>query len=89
MLKNTTVAAPKISHVRFILENEVLFRLVVMATDKTQSEVDQILSQADENKKSNFKSIEIFKEVEPNIDVGNLLLLDQQPIAITELRYGK
>ena len=74
---------------RAFLENEVEFELVVMATDKTQSEVDQILSQADENKKSSFKSIEIFKEVEPNIDVGNLLLLDQQPLAITELRCSK
>ena len=74
---------------RAFLENEVEFGLVVMATDKTQSEVDQILSQANENKKSSFKSIEIFKEVEPNIDVGNLLLLDQQPLAITVLRCSK
>ena len=60
----------------------------IMATNNMQSEVDNILSQADERKKSSIKSIEIAKEVEPVIDVGNLLLLDQQPLALNELRYG-
>ena len=57
-----------------------------MANENAQNEVDQLLSQFDEKTKSSLKSIECFKEVEPVIDVGNLLLIDQQPLAATKLR---
>ena len=58
----------------------------VMANEKAQNEVDQLLSQVDEKTKSSLKSIECFKEVEPVIDVGNLLLIDQEPLAAIKLR---
>ena len=58
----------------------------VMAAEASQSKVDKILSLADEERKSSFKSIEVFKEVEPVFDVGNLLISDQQPLVIKELR---
>ena len=57
-----------------------------MANEKAQNEVDQLLSQVDEKTKSSLKSIECFKEVEPVIDVGNLLLIDQEPLAAIKLR---
>lgn len=58
-----------------------------MAAEKEgQTQVDAILLQAEENKKNSSKSIEVIKEVEPIFDIGNLLLLDQQPLSLTELR---
>eukprot|EP00112_Aurelia_sp_Birch-Aquarium-sp1_P002825 Seg1313.2 transcript_id=Seg1313.2/GoldUCD/mRNA.D3Y31 product="Ribosome biogenesis regulatory protein-like" protein_id=Seg1313.2/GoldUCD/D3Y31 len=53
---------------------------------ETQTQVDDILNQAEEQKKLSHKATEVFKEVEPVIDVGNLLLSDQQPISLPEFR---
>ena len=41
---------------------------------------------AEENKESKYKSINVFKEVEPVTDVGNLFLHDLQPVDVKELR---
>ncbi|XP_065659555.1 ribosome biogenesis regulatory protein homolog isoform X2 [Hydra vulgaris] len=54
----------------------------------TSSEVDtvsQIVANQRENE-SKFKSIDVFKEVDPVIDLGNLLLLDLQPVNSDELK---
>ena len=53
---------------------------------ETQTQIDDILSQAEEQKKLSHKATEVFKEAEPIIDVGNLLLSDQQPISLPEFR---
>ena len=57
-----------------------------MAADGSQNKVDTILSQVEEEQKASVKSIEVFKEVEPVVDAGNLLLVDQQPLSLNELR---
>jgi len=47
--------------------------------------IEHILS-IEDDKRAKFKSIEVFKEVEPVTDLGNLYLSDQQPIEVKELR---
>ena len=54
-------------------------------TSNQADTVSQIVAIQRENE-SKFKSIEVFKEVEPYIDLGNLLLLDLQPINSDELK---
>ena len=54
--------------------------------NEAQTQIDDILSQAEEQRKLSHKATEVFKEVEPITDVGNLLLSDQQPISLPEFR---
>ena len=53
---------------------------------ETQTQIDDILNQTEEQKKLGHEATEVFKEAEPIIDVGNLLLSDQQPISLPEFR---
>lgn len=48
--------------------------------------IDELLSAEDDRSAAASKSIEVLKEVEPSIDVGDLLLIDNQPVDKKELK---
>ena len=45
-------------------------------------DIDALLSAAD----AQFKSIEVKKEIDPQLDVGNLLLTDSDPVDVKEFK---
>ncbi len=47
--------------------------------------VEEILRHAEETNKR-LKSVEVVKEAEPEFDLGNLLLNDQQPLDLPQLK---
>ena len=52
----------------------------------TRVSVEKILADADKEDKLRQKSTTVFKEVEPSIDLGNLLLTDLQPVDANQFR---
>jgi regulator of ribosome biosynthesis len=50
--------------------------------------VEEILSANDKDQQK-FKSIEVFKEVEPSFDLGNLFMFDNQPVSVKEFKHNK
>ena len=48
--------------------------------------VASVLSAAEKDAKEKFKSTDVAKDVDPELDVGNLLATDLQPIDVRELR---
>ena len=49
-------------------------------------DVASVLSAAEKESKEKYKSTEVLKDVEPDLDLGNLLATDHQAIDIRELR---
>eukprot|EP00794_Sanderia_malayensis_P009144 gene9144-10117_t len=54
-----------------------------------KTKIEEILEQAEANQSFEGKSTKVSKECEPEFDVGNLLLIDQQPLRPTELSSKK
>ena len=54
--------------------------------DGMEIDVESVLSAAEKDAKEKFKSIEVIKDVDPDLDIGNLLASDLQPIDIREFR---
>ncbi|XP_065065806.1 ribosome biogenesis regulatory protein homolog [Rhopilema esculentum] len=55
---------------------------------ESQATVNTVLTNV-EKEQSSYKSIDVFKEVEPIIDTGNLLLSDQQPVSAIQLKSNQ
>jgi len=49
-------------------------------------DVASVLSAAEKNAKEKFKSTEVRKDIDPDLDIGNLLSTDLQPIDVREFR---
>lgn len=49
-------------------------------------DVASVLSSAEKDSKEKYKSVEVTKDIEPDLDIGNLLATDLQPIDIQQLR---
>lgn len=49
-------------------------------------DVASVLSTAEKDAQEKFKSIDVKKDIDPELDVGNLLAIDLQPIDLRELR---
>ena len=49
-------------------------------------DVASVLSAAEKDAKEKFKSTEVAKDVDPELDIGNLLATDLQPFDVRELR---
>ena len=49
-------------------------------------DVASVLSAAEKDAKEKFKYIEVAKDVDPELDIGNLLATDLQPIDVREIR---
>ena len=54
---------------------------MIVDTSKSSMQVEQILAASN----TTFKTIEVFKEVDPVIDEGHLTLSDLQPIDVKKL----
>ena len=54
--------------------------------DSMEIDVESVLSAAEKNAKEKFKSTEVIKDIDPDLDIGNLLATDLQPIDIREFR---
>jgi len=54
--------------------------------DSMEIDVASVLSAAEKNAKEKFKSTEVRKDIDPDLDIGNLLSTDLQPIDIREFR---
>ena len=50
------------------------------------STVASVLSLAEKSNKEKYRSIEVTKDVEPDLDIGNLLATDLQPVDGQEFR---
>ena len=54
--------------------------------DGKEVDVASVLSAAEKDAQGKFKSIDVKKDVDPELDVGNLLAIERQPIDLRELR---
>jgi len=54
--------------------------------DSMKIDVASVLSAAEKNTREKFKSTEVIKDIDPDLDIGNLLATDLQPIDIREFR---
>lgn len=54
--------------------------------DSMEIDVASVLSAAEKNTKEKFQSTEVRRDIDPDLDIGNLLSTDLQPIDIRELR---
>ena len=50
------------------------------------STVASVLSLAEKGNKEKYRSIEVTRDVEPDLDIGNLLATDLQPVDGQEFR---
>ncbi|KAJ7386301.1 Rhodanese- sulfurtransferase [Desmophyllum pertusum] len=57
--------------------------------DGMEFDVASVLSAAEKDAKEKFKSTEVVRDIDPDLDIGNLLTTDLQPIDIRELRKNK
>jgi len=57
--------------------------------DSMKIDVASVLSAAEKNTREKFKSTEVIKDIDPDLDIGNLLATDLQPIDIREFRKNK
>lgn len=57
--------------------------------DSMEIDVASVLSAAEKNVKEKFKSTEVTKDIDPDLDIGNLLATDLQPIDIRDFRKNK
>ena len=48
--------------------------------------IEELLSAAEKKDKERYKSTEVAKAIEPQLDIGNLLVADQDPIETTNFR---
>ena len=55
--------------------------------DGMEVDVASVLSAAEKDAEGKFKSIDVKKDIDPELDVGNLLAIDLQPIDLRELRW--
>ena len=55
--------------------------------DGMEVDVASVLSAAEKDAEGKFKSIDVKKDIDPDLDVGNLLAIDLQPIDLRELRW--
>ena len=55
--------------------------------DGMEVDVASVLSAAEKVAEGKFKSIDVKKDIDPELDVGNLLAIDLQPIDLRELRW--
>ena len=55
---------------------------MIVDTSKSSIQVEQILAASN----TTFKTIEVFKEVDPVIDEGHLTLSDLQPIDVKKFK---
>lgn len=61
----------------------VFAHMYKMADKAVTQKVAKILS----SNESKFKTVEVTKEVDPTLDLGNLLLNDHQPVDCKEIKY--
>lgn len=61
-------------------------RVYFNMADSMKIDVASVLSAAEKNTREKFKSTEVIKDIDPNLDIGNLLATDLQPIDIREFR---
>lgn len=54
--------------------------------DGMEVDVASVLYAAEKDAKEKFKTTEVVKVIDPDLDVGNLLATDLQPIDMRELR---
>lgn len=54
--------------------------------DGMEIDVESVLSAAEKDAKEKFKSTEVIKDIDPDLDIGNLLATDLQPIDVREFR---
>lgn len=54
--------------------------------DGVEVDVESLLSAAEKDATEKFKSTEVQKEIDPELDIGNLLATDLQPVDVRELR---
>ncbi|KAL9957536.1 hypothetical protein ACROYT_G039177 [Oculina patagonica] len=57
--------------------------------DGMEIDVDSVLFAAEKDAKEKFKSTEVIKDIDPDLDIGNLLATDLQPIDIRQFRKNK
>lgn len=61
-------------------------RVYFNMADSMEIDVALVLSAAEKNTREKFKSTEVMKDIDPDVDIGNLLATDLQPIDIREFR---
>lgn len=61
-------------------------RVYFNMADSMEIDVALVLSTAEKNTREKFKSTEVIKDIDPDLDIGNLLATDLQPIDIREFR---
>lgn len=61
-------------------------RVYFNMADSMEVDVASVLSAAEKNTREKFKSTEVIKNIDPDLDIGNLLATDLQPIDIREFR---
>lgn len=66
-------------------------RLAKMAADGGEERIDieDLLSAAERKVKERYKSTEVQKLIEPQLDIGNLLVVDQDPIEFSNFKKEK
>lgn len=59
-----------------------------MAAEGEEERIDfeDLLSAAEKKEKERYKSTEVEKLIEPQLDVGNLLVVDQDPIKFSDFK---
>ena len=55
--------------------------------DGMEVDVASVLSAAEKDAEGKFKSVDVTKDIDPELDVGNLSAIDLQPIDLRELRW--
>ena len=69
----------------FLTSNHRSVQFLYLAASM-EIDVASVLSAAEKNAKEKFKSTEVTKDIDPDLDIGNLLATDLQPIDLREIR---
>ncbi|CAH1273159.1 RRS1 [Branchiostoma lanceolatum] len=67
----------------FPLKSVIIIIIIIMAT------VEDVLESVTQSQASKYKTIEVQKDIEPQLDLGNLLTVDQNPLDLKKLRGDK
>lgn len=69
-----------------VLTNQLLwYNIILESTDNMADLVESVLREAAE-KQAKFKTTEVEKDIEVDIDEGNLLAVDTNPLILKELK---